>query len=292
LKDQANPLTPSPSPGGRGEIVAGQRLLPGKNKIEAAPRLAHLLKWTREPMCEDTPLVPGSNFAGGALVALDPNGQEMKLALRKYHIDVHVEDGFARTTIDQTYFNHENQQLQGTFYFPLPPDASLSRLAMYVDGVLMEGGMAERDYARQVYESIRYMRRDPALLEWLDGSTFKMRVFPIEPRQVKRIILSYTQKLPVLHGTMDYRFPAGHSLPAVREWSFYATIKDGAKMAWSCLSHDLTASKGESDLILTGSVKNAKFDKDVRLQIADLRFQNADLRDEARFSTHVQAIAT
>ena len=68
-------------------------------------------------------------------------------------MDVHVEDGFARTTIDQTYFNHQNTRLEGTFYFPLPPDASLSRLAMYVDGQRMEGGMAERDYARTVYET-------------------------------------------------------------------------------------------------------------------------------------------
>ena len=37
--------------------------------------------------------------------------------------------------------------MEGTFYFPLPPDASLSRLAMYVDGDLMEGGMAERQHA-------------------------------------------------------------------------------------------------------------------------------------------------
>ena len=80
----------------------------------------------------ESPLVPGSQYAGGALVAVDPNGQEAKLTLRKYHVDVHIEDGFARTTIDQTYFNHDTWRLEGTFYFPLPPDASLSRLAMYV----------------------------------------------------------------------------------------------------------------------------------------------------------------
>src|SRR5262249_48926874 len=164
---------------------------------------------------------------------IDPSGQEAKLSLRKYHIDVHVEDGFARTTIDQTYFNHTTARLEGTFYFPLPPDASLSRLAMYVDGNLMAGGMAERDYARTVYESIVWRKRDPALLEWVDGSTFKMRVFPLEPRQEKRVLLSYTQKLPVLYGQAAYRFPAGHSLELVRDWSFHARIKNGAGMGWS-----------------------------------------------------------
>ena len=105
--------------------------------------------------------------------------------------------------------------MEGTFYFPLPPDASLSRLAMYVNGRLMEGGMAEREYARQVFETIMYRQKDPALLEWVDGSTFKMRVFPLEGRQEKRIVLSYTQRLPSLYGRTEYRFPGGHNLPVV-----------------------------------------------------------------------------
>ena len=118
----------------------------------------------------ESPLVPASKYDGGALIAYDANGQEAKLSLRKYHVDVHLEDGFARTTIDQTYFNHHPWRLEGTFYFPLPPDASLSRLAMYVDGNLMEGGMAERGVARAVYESIVRRAQDPALLEWVDGT--------------------------------------------------------------------------------------------------------------------------
>ena len=65
---------------------------------------------------------------------------------------------------------------------------------MYVDGKLMEGGMTERDHARNVYESVVYRQKDPALLEWVDGTTFKMRVFPLEARQEKRIVLSYTQR--------------------------------------------------------------------------------------------------
>src|SRR5205085_4398860 len=104
-----------------------------------------------------------SNYAGGALVAKTPDGEQVRLSLRKYHVDVHVEDGFARTTIDQTYFNHTPGRIEGTFHFPLPADASLSRLAMYVDGTRNEGGMVERDYGRNVYESIVTRPQGPAL---------------------------------------------------------------------------------------------------------------------------------
>jgi len=262
-------------------LVAGQQLDGDSGKPVAARRLSHLLDWTRPLLSAgEAPLVPGSDHAGGALIAVDPNGQEAKLELRKFAVDVYIEDGFARTTIDQTYFNHDPWQMEGTFYFPLPPDASLSRLAMYVNGELMEGGMAERDHARVVYESIRYMQRDPALLEWVDGSTFKMRVFPIEGRQEKRILLSYTQKLPSLYGQMTYRFPAGHSLQMVGAASFRTQVKNGASMKWTSSTHELMEQKTADDLILTTAAKNAKTDRDIELSLTPTQ---APPDDETRF---------
>jgi ferric-dicitrate binding protein FerR (iron transport regulator) len=268
-------------------VVAGQQLAVGATSLSAAPRASHLLDWTEELMTKaESPLVPASQYAGGALVAVDPYGEEAKLSLRKFHIDVHLEDGFARTTIDQTYFNHDPWRMEGTFYFPLPPDASLSRLAMYVDGNLMEGGMAERDYARQVYETIRYTQRDPALLEWVDGSTFKMRVFPLEGRQEKRIILSYTQKLDTLYGRTKYRFPAGHSMQFVRDWSVVIRVKGGAGLTWGSGSHSFRESKEDGDLFLRSEAKNVKPDKDVTLNLSEANAGQPG-RDVARFSSAV-----
>lgn len=264
-------------------IPPGSRVVPGANQSEPAPRASHVLDWTRDLMAAaESPLVPSSKFAGGALVAVDPYGQEARLSLRKYHIDVHVEDGFARTTIDQTYFNHATSRLEGTFYFPLPPDASLSRLAMYVDGTLMEGGMAERDHARQVYERIVRSMKDPALLEWVDGSTFKMRVFPLEARQEKRIILSYVQRLPVQYGRTSYRFPAGHTLDGVGQWSFAARVKGGARLRAESASHPaMKITRQGDDLVLADSARDIKADRDV---VFDLHDADAPAEDVARFS--------
>lgn len=260
-------------------VFAGQQCKTSGAKaiIEPAPRESHELGWARDLMvAADVPLVSSSKYDGGALVAVDPYGQEAKLSMVNYHVDVHIEDGFARTTIDQTYFNHENMQMEGTFYFPLPPDASLSRLAMYVaDGQncnLMEGGMAERDIARQTYEKIRHARKDPALLEWVDGSLFKMRVFPLEPRQEKRLVLSYSQKLPVSYGKTSYRFPAGHSLNFVDKWSFAARVKKGDALQAVSPSHPrMKITKKDGDLLLSEQANKAKVDRDVVLELTDAK---------------------
>lgn len=278
-------------------LAAGQQLLPDKTKsptsgdaapLAATPRFTHVLDWTRELVAAaQSPLVPKSKHAGGALICVDPHGQETRLELRKFHVDVHIENGFARTSIDQTYFNHENWRQEGTFYFPLPADASLSRLAMYVDDKLMEGGMAERNYARQVFDSIVSRQKDPALLEWVDGSTFKMRVFPLEAREEKRIIISYTQKLNSLYERTDYRFPGGHNLGLVRDWSVNVRVKDGGRYHWDSPSHNkIKSSVKDGDLVLTDSAKHIKPDKDVvlRLYPGGGAFSNADAKKDPVFA--------
>lgn len=271
-------------------INAGQQLTGEKdeeaNKVVAAPRADEALDWAKELIGEaETPLVPRSRHEGGALIVVDPNGQEMRLSLRKYHVDVHVEDGFARTTIDQTYFNHENRRLEGTFYFPIPAEAQISRLAMYVDGKLMEGGMAERQHAANVYESIVYTRRDPALLEWIDGTTFKMRVFPLEARQEKRILISYTQKLPEAYAQSEYRFPAGHNLGLVNAWSFHGVIKNGANLAWASDTVGMTATTIGGDLVLDAKAEMIKPEADVVVHMAGAAAsQSASIGESARFS--------
>jgi ferric-dicitrate binding protein FerR (iron transport regulator) len=247
--------------------------------IDAAPRASQALSWTRDLIASAEPsLVPGSEYRGGSLLVVDPSGQEMKLSLRKFHVDAHIEDGFARTTIDQTYFNHTHSRQEGTFKFPLPPDASLSRLAMYVNGKLMEGGMVERDHGRNVFEQIMHTKRDPALLEWVDGSTFKMRVFPLEPRQEKRIVLSYTQRLPNDYNRTEYRFPAGHSLDRVRDWSTRLTIANGAgRTRWFSPTHLLKATEDDDNLVLEGNLHNAVLDKDLVVELTDAATKDADL---------------
>ena len=113
-----------------------------------------------------------------------------------------------------------------------------------------------------------------------------MRVFPIEGRQEKRIILSYTQKLAGMYGNLQYRFPAGHSLQAVRDWSFEARVKGGATFTWNCSSQQVkpqgesSSPGGRSDLILSGSAKNVRTDRDIVLSLSD----PSSKQNGARFS--------
>jgi Ca-activated chloride channel family protein len=144
----------------------------------------------------------------GALTCKDDAGRPVgDLGLKTHEVSVEILDGIAKTTVEENFENHTDRRLEGTFTFPLPSDASISRLALEVNGKIEEGTCLERERARQVFESIVRRMQDPALLEWQPGGLFKCRVFPIEPRATKRVIVAYTQTLPCFQGKMRYVYP-------------------------------------------------------------------------------------
>ncbi|MBC8291060.1 MAG: hypothetical protein H8E37_12160, partial [Planctomycetes bacterium] len=143
--------------------------------------------------------------------------------------------------------------------------------------------MAERDHARNTFEEIVRSMKDPALLEWVDGSTFKMRVFPLEPRQEKRIVMSYTQRLSNDYGKETYRFPAGHNLDRVRDWSTQVKVAGGANLEWDSQSHFLKAKKSDGDLVLEGEAQKVTMKDDLVVELTDPAQKR--VRSSTRFSS-------
>ena len=144
----------------------------------------------------------------GSMVCQDEDGRPAgELGLKSHEVTVEILDGIAKTTVEENFENHTNRRLEGTFNFPLPSDASISRLALEVNGKIEEGTCLERERAREVFEGIVRRMQDPALLEWQPGGFFKCRVFPIEPKSTKRVIVAYTQALPCFQGKMTYVYP-------------------------------------------------------------------------------------
>lgn len=237
------------SGGGEATLAAGES---GRLRPDAAPektlgaRLSHTLAWAKHAM-EHLDGEIRKPARRGNLVARDQwSGKDWPLPMREMVVDIHVEDGIARTTIDQTFFNHLPRQLEGVYSFPLPGDAAISRLAMYVDGKLMEGGIVERDRGRNVYESIVYQRRDPALLEWMKGNEFRVRIFPLPGRREKRIIMSYTQPLQSSYGAYHLEVPIPEIDLPVGIFDVRVRV-EGRELEVSSDSHPLkTAGSGES----------------------------------------------
>jgi hypothetical protein len=68
----------------------------------------------------------------------------------------------ARYEVEHVFFNPTEQQLEGTFRFPLPSGSIVTGLALEVDGKLMDGEMPERERAREICEDRRQYARPGA----------------------------------------------------------------------------------------------------------------------------------
>jgi hypothetical protein len=164
-----------------------------RSAVAPAPRAA----------IDETPSAGGL----GSLVARRASGAAEQLHLRQLNVTASLAGDQAETQVEHIFRNPTDERMEGTFRFPLPDGALLVGLAMEIEGKLMEGELVESDKARRIYESIVEEMRDPALLEWEHGNVFKLRVFPIEPRAEKRIVLRYLSPLQQTSaGAWRYRY--------------------------------------------------------------------------------------
>ncbi len=121
-----------------------------------------------------------------------------------------IDDPLALTEIHFTFENPEDRVLEGRFHVTLPKDATLSRLAMRVDGQMQEGEVVEKEVARASYEDALHFKRDPALLEQAAGNEYTARIFPIRAHEKKEVVIAYSQALT----SEPYALPL-RGLPAV-----------------------------------------------------------------------------
>jgi len=129
------------------------------------------------------------------------------LEVKYHHVTVKIDGQIATTSVDQEFYNPNNQRLEGTYLFPIPRGAQIDKFTMDIGGKMVEAELLPAAKARAIYEDIVRKLKDPALLEYADRDVFKVRIFPIEPRSNKRIKLSYTEVLKADAGLVNYNYP-------------------------------------------------------------------------------------
>src|SRR6476469_9069302 len=129
------------------------------------------------------------------------------LEVTSHQVNVKIDGQVAITSIDQEFFNPNDQRLEGFYMFPVPKGAHIDKFSMEIAGKTVDAELLPADKARGIYEDIVRKMRDPALLEYAGRDLFKVRIFPIEPRSRKPIKISYTELLRSDAGTVTYLYP-------------------------------------------------------------------------------------
>lgn len=124
-------------------------------------------------------------------------------------VTVRVQDRVAQVEVEEWFRNNGGGLGEGDYVYPLPGEAVFTDYSLYQGDEELRGEMMDATQARSIYERIVRSQKDPALIELLGKGMVRARVFPIEPGQMRRITLRYTQVLDRAGDALQFRYVAG-----------------------------------------------------------------------------------
>ncbi len=198
------------APAGRVEVQAGER---ATVRAGAAPEVKPVTFWEdwTGGMADHASASVLAGAGAGTLYGVDfggaPGASAQSLEISAQSIHAVIRDGLAETEVDQTFFNAGARPVEGWYWFSIPLGAHVTGFALDSNGTLIEGELIERNEARRQYEESAATGHEPALLEWVDGRTFRARIFPVPAAGSRRAVLRYLQRLPLVEGRMRFVHP-------------------------------------------------------------------------------------
>lgn len=151
-------------------------------------------------------LLPSVVMAAGLLKPLDKK-DENSVKIKSHHVDVVINNGFAQTKVEQVFFNSGSHDLEAIYSFPLPKQASLSEVSLWIGGKEVIGEVLAKEKAKKVYEEQKAKGNDTALAEKNDYKTFDVKVWPVKANGETKVRLVYYQPLEIHLNVGRYVYP-------------------------------------------------------------------------------------
>ena len=152
-------------------------------------------------------ILPASRcFAAGLLKPID-GGDENNVYMKSHHVNVTINNGFARTEVDQVFANNSDSDLRAIYSFPVPKQASLSELSLWIDGNEVIGEVIEKERAKKIHQEQMQKGNDTALAEKDEYKTFEVSVYPVRAGGETRIRIVYYQPIEIDLNIGRYVYP-------------------------------------------------------------------------------------
>lgn len=177
-------------------------------------------------------VVPAALSAQGRIIPICPvpvgDGPRPELMVRCPTPDVvrtasdvraRLDGRVVRYEITEKFLNRGGRLGEADYVFPLPAGAAFRDLKLSINGQMVAGETMDATQARGVYQEIVRRLRDPALVEWMGSGLLRARIFPIQPGELKTVVVSYEAVVPREGDALrvDYARPGGVS-PTMGEW--------------------------------------------------------------------------
>ncbi len=210
----------------------------------------------------------GAGQAAGLLIPEDK--QLPPLAMVNHRVTIAIEEQVAVTTVEQTFRNHTDRNLEAIYLFPVPKGATVNKFTMWVNGKETSGELLEAKKAAQVYADVVRRTQDPGLLEYIGNDLMRLRVFPVAPRADQKVRVTFSAIAAADNGVVEYLYPLktdGKATKTLEDFSVKATIKSqhAIQNVYSPTHAISVTRNGDREVTMTFERSQALLDKDFQL---------------------------
>jgi Ca-activated chloride channel family protein len=122
-------------------------------------------------------------------------------------VDIEVSGLLARAEVRQTFRNDNDYWIEAVYAFPLPDEARVDRMEMYIGDRVVRGVIREKAKARQEYAQALSEGKRASLLESHRANLFTNRVANIPPQEMIKVTFSYQWQIDYDDGVFGLRVP-------------------------------------------------------------------------------------
>ncbi|MCL1048871.1 marine proteobacterial sortase target protein [Shewanella abyssi] len=177
----------------------------------------------------------------GSLITFDASGNKSVSLPMKTQVTMQVSGWTNRVSLRHEFHNDQLFWVNGEYVFPLPNEAAVDGLKMWVGDRVIEGQIKEKAKAKSLFSDAKKAGKKASLLQQKRANIFSAQVANLAPGETLIVELSYQEVVHYDQGVFSLRFPMvvapryqpqGASTAAKSPSSAYA---DSAMALWDSL---------------------------------------------------------
>ena len=135
------------------------------------------------------------------------SSSDLPLEIRDHHVSVTIQNGFARTEVNQIFFNANGRPVEGLYSFPVPKNGSLSEVTIEIGEKELKGEVVEKNRAEAIYDEETSNGNQAGLTQKDSYRDFEFWVAPIPAQSEVQLRFIYYEPLILDHGIGRYLYP-------------------------------------------------------------------------------------
>lgn len=146
-------------------------------------------------------------FATNAAGILTPvNSTEQPVQLESHHVRVVINNGFARTEVEQVFYNPNAYELEAIYEAPVPEHGALSELTIWAGERVLQGEVVSKEDADLIYEEEKNAGNSVGKASQDSYQNFEFTVYPVPANGSVRMRYVYYEPLSIDTGVGRYTY--------------------------------------------------------------------------------------